>query len=437
MKNYKRAKIMFMAFLATCLLFFTNDCQLIDVQKTAIIVALGIDAQENELEITAQIAIPQATDTQTSNSDAILSAKGKTLFEAIDNIGVTTGWYPKLAFCNLIIFGKSLLEKDFLPIIDYMLTSDRFVNSAILAAAEGSAKDVLSSPTPLDFVSSFALEKILVRDIDRANTVLVTDIREFSSDTRSESGFSYMPLIKKKQTDDKAKGDSPNNSGGESNESSTENKVFLSQKCRYKSIIDTSQVAGGGATGKGGSDGGGSDNSSDEGKNIFDARTGLLFNYGKYACTITPEQTLCYNALNEKVTESFFTVSYEKNGKTINSVVSVVGNERKIAIKLENGIPKYTAKLTLFCKSEEIDADYSTGKLAFYDIASKECLNALAEKTQKTLYDLFRLSKENNCDVFEIKNLLYRHIPPNYPSFKDNALNISQIKFEVECVNKT
>lgn len=437
MKNYKRAKIMFMAFLATCLLFFTNDCQLIDVQKTAIIVALGIDAQENELEITAQIAIPQATDTQTSNSDAILSAKGKTLFEAIDNIGVTTGWYPKLAFCNLIIFGKSLLEKDFLPIIDYMLTSDRFVNSAILAAAEGSAKDVLSSPTPLDFVSSFALEKILVRDIDRANTVLVTDIREFSSDTRSESGFSYMPLIKKKQTDDKAKGDSSNNSGGESNESSTENKVFLSQKCRYKSIIDTSQVAGGGATGKGGSDGGGSDNSSDEGKNIFDARTGLLFNSGKYACTTTPEQTLCYNALNEKVTESFFTVSYEKNGKTINSVVSVVGNERKIAIKLENGIPKYTAKLTLFCKSEEIDADYSTGKLAFYDIASKECLNALAEKTQKTLYDLFRLSKENNCDVFEIKNLLYRHIPANYPSFKDNALNISQIKFEVECVNKT
>ena len=437
MKNYKRAKIMFMAFFATCLLFFTNDCQLIDVQKTAIIVALGIDAQENELEITAQIAIPQATDTQTSNSDAILSAKGKTLFEAIDNIGVTTGWYPKLAFCNLIIFGKSLLEKDFLPIIDYMLTSDRFVNSAILAAAEGSAKDVLSSPTPLDFVSSFALEKILVRDIDRANTVLVTDIREFSSDTRSESGFSYMPLIKKKQTDDKAKGDSSNSNSGESNESSTEKRVFSNKMCRYKSIIGTSQVAGGGATGKGGSDGGGSDNSSGDGKNIFDARTGLLFNYGKYVCTITPEQTLCYNALNEKVTESFFTVSYEKNGKTINSVVSVVGNERKIAIKLENGIPKYTAKLTLFCKSEEIDADYSTGKLAFYDIASKECLNALAEKTQKTLYDLFKLSKENNCDVFEIKNLLYRHIPANYASFKDNALNISQIKFEVECVNKT
>ena len=111
MKNYKRAKVMFVAFLATCLLFFTNDCQLIDVQKTAIIIALGIDSAGDELEITAQIAIPQATDTQTNNSDAILTAKGKTIFDAIDNIGTTTGWYPKLAFCNLIVFGEELLKK--------------------------------------------------------------------------------------------------------------------------------------------------------------------------------------------------------------------------------------------------------------------------------------------------------------------------------------
>ena len=122
MKNYNRAKTIFAAFLVTCILFFTNDCQLIDVQKTAIIVALGIDAAEdNQLEITAQIAIPQATDTQSSNSDAVLTAKGKTLFDALDNIGVTTGWYPKLAFCNLIIFGNNLIQKDFLPVIDYML----------------------------------------------------------------------------------------------------------------------------------------------------------------------------------------------------------------------------------------------------------------------------------------------------------------------------
>lgn len=424
MKNYNRAKTIFAAFLVTCVLFFTNDCQLIDVQKTAIIVALGIDAAEdNQLEITAQVAIPQATDTQSSNSDAVLTAKGKTLFDALDNIGVTTGWYPKLAFCNLIIFGNDLIRKDFLPVIDYMLSSDRFVNSAILAAAEDKAKDVLSSPTPLDFISSFALEKILVRDIDRANTVLVADIRKFAQDVRSESSFSYLPLIKKIKTDDKPKGDSQDKeSGGDSSETAA-----------YRSIVALSELQGGGNAGKGGQD----DSSNQGEKNVFDARSALLFSNGVYACTVNDEQTLCYNALKEPVSEAFFQVSYQKKNKEINSVVSVVKTEKSITMKIKNGIPEYSAKLKLFCKTEEISADPNTGKLAFYTKASKECLNALSEKVEQNLMEMFNTAKDKGCDAFELKNYIYRHIPDKYPSYKDCILDAVKMNFSVVCVNNT
>ena len=41
-----------------------------------IIVALGVDKAQTELEVTAQIAIPQATNEQATNSDAIITAKG-------------------------------------------------------------------------------------------------------------------------------------------------------------------------------------------------------------------------------------------------------------------------------------------------------------------------------------------------------------------------
>lgn len=422
---------MFIAFLAVCVLFFSNDCQLIDVQKTAIIVALGIDESDGELEITAQVAIPQATDTQTSNGDAILTAKGKTLFDALDTIGITTGWYPKLAFCNLILFGRSLLSKDFMPIIDYMLTSDRFVNSAILAAADGSAKEILSSPTPLDYVSSFALQKILVRDIDRANTVLVTDIREFSQNARAPSGFSYMPLVKQKQTEDKPKGDSEDqDQSGQNSSASAEIAPLSAKKPAYKSIIATSGVQGGGATGKGGQDDQGSE------KTVFDARSSLLFVNGKYACEISPEQTLFYNALKETVSEAFIDVSYEKNGIKKDSVVSVVGNEKKLSLKIENGIPSFEARLKLYCKNEEVSADPGTGKLAYYEIAPKECLEALSQKISRTLTDLYTLSAENGCDVFELKNRLYRHLPDKYPSLKDRVLNTAKVNFIVDCINK-
>lgn len=438
MKIYKRAKIIFAAFMVTCIMFFTNDCQLIDVQKTAIIVALGIDSAGGELEITAQIAIPQADDSRTSNSDAILSARGKTLFEALDDIGVTTGWYPKLAFCNLIVFSQELINKEYMPVIDYILSSDRFVNSAIIAACEGKAKEVLSSPTPLDYISSFTLQKILVRDIDRANTVLVTDVREFARDARSQSGFSYMPLIKKKQTDDKPKGSSnesnAQNSSEKGNEKQSAKALVLNQICPYKSIIGTSGVQGGDAAGKGGQDDG---SDSQNGKTVFDARSALLFSHGKYRCTVTPEQTLCFNALNERVTEAFFSVSYDKKGEQINSIVSVNGNEKSINLTFDGGVPKYTARLKLYCKNEEISVSEDSEKLAYYDKASEECLAALSKKVEKELSDMFELSRKNDCDAFELKNLTYRKRPEKYQSFKDNILSLVSVEFKVECVNES
>ncbi len=99
--NYKKAKIMVVLFLITCLLFFTSDFQLIDIEKTAIIAALGVDLKDNAFEVTAQIAIPQASNDNATNNDAIIVSQGKTIFEAIDNIAITTGWYPNLPFATL------------------------------------------------------------------------------------------------------------------------------------------------------------------------------------------------------------------------------------------------------------------------------------------------------------------------------------------------
>ena len=106
-------------------------------------------------------------------------------------------------------------------------------------------------------------------------------------------------------------------------------------------------------------------------------------------------------------------------------------------MKVQNGIPTYTAKLKLYCKTEEISADPNSDKLAFYDTASTECLKSLAEKTKDTLGKIYTTAKEYDCDVYQLKNLLFRYAAKNYPSFKDNVLSIASVTFEVKCVNKT
>ena len=54
----------------TLLLFLTNNFGLIDIEKTAIIIALGIDRVEStqKYEVTAQIAVPQSTDSSKNNA---------------------------------------------------------------------------------------------------------------------------------------------------------------------------------------------------------------------------------------------------------------------------------------------------------------------------------------------------------------------------------
>ncbi len=431
--NYKKAKIMAALFLITCLLFFTSDFQLIDIEKTAIIAALGVDLKDNAFEVTAQIAIPQASDDNSSNSDAIIVSQGKTLFEAIDNIATTTGWYPKLAFCNLIIFGKSLTEQKFLPLVDYMLTSDRFQNSAILAAADGSAKDILSSATPLDFISSFALEKILVRTIDRSNTVLVTDIREFASFAKSRSGFSYLPFVKKVQTGDKEKGgeaDSSSSSNGSfSDDLQAQNVSDLNKKSGYKSIILTSQVQGGGGSGKGGNSGEG------KGGIIFDASNTLLFSNGNFAGELNSDQTLCYNFLTEAVSEAFIPVTYEQGGNTINSIMAVTGNHADISLDVKSGLPKLKIALELTCKKEEKNANQSVLELIESDKVSKAAAKALEKKIENILYSVAEISKTAKCDVFKLREYLYRHSPEKYGSLKDVILSCFQAEIDVKIKN--
>ena len=61
MKTFKiRVALILGALLA--IFYFSSDFALIDIEKTAIIVAIGIDEGENSrYKITAQIAIPQPT----------------------------------------------------------------------------------------------------------------------------------------------------------------------------------------------------------------------------------------------------------------------------------------------------------------------------------------------------------------------------------------
>ena len=417
-----KAKLLVAIFIFLFIAYFTNDFKLINIEKTAIIVAIGIDkAQDDMLEVTAQIALPQATNQSTSNSDAILYATASTLYGALEKISLETGWYPKLTFCNLILLGNEFVESDFMPVIDYILTSTRFQNSAIIAVSEQSAKQTLMSATPLDYISSFALQKILLRNLDRSSSVLVSDIREFTALSRSRSTFCFAPLITTVQTQDKQKG-------------SSDSQSQSTNATQSEEIIAVASGEGSGSTDSGSSSQSGS-NSQSSGQAVFDASKTMVFSNGKIACTLNKEQTHCLNLLTKKVRESFIPIKIERNGKQVNALISVVSNKPKIKLSTENGIPKLTVDLTLICEKEETYAHENVTELAKANKVSKEGLIALEKQISADIARLIDISLKSECDFLQVKELLYKHNSKHFFELKDSLLSKLEYEISVTCKN--
>ena len=412
--QFTRARIKFVLFLIALILFFTSDFQLIDIEKTAIIVALGIDKEGDEFEVSAQVAIPQASNEQATNSDAMISGKGKSMYEAIENISLKTGWYPKLSFCNLIIFGNEVVNQNFYPLVDYILTSDRFQTSAILCTTDKKASDILRCTTPLDFISSFALQKILLRNVERAKTVLAPDVREFCVNNRSRSQFCYLPLVKFIEEDSaKIKGSEQN-----SKQNRSIANIFASQ-------------------GSGGKSGAGSSDSNEQKVGVFDASETMFFSNGKPACTISSKQTLCFNLLSRKANECFFDVSFKKNGKDTNALISIIQNRGDIRLEIKNNIPKLKINLTLTCEKEETFLKENNYELQNPSAVSPEGLKALESAVYEHIEQLIKISSQSNCDFFQLKNLLYQKHNKHYASLKDGILNNLSYEIKVTCKSKS
>ena len=389
------------------LLFFTHDFGLIDIEHTAIIVALGVDKnkENTEYEISAQIAIPQASTDNASESESVISAKGQTIGEALDKIAVNTGWYPLFSFCNMVILGENSLKGNVMDSVNYFIRTDRLPDSAAICACEGSAKDLLLTDTPLDSVSSFALEKILEQDYAKLDRIANVNIKNFADGYFSKSQRGFLPYVKTIPS-----GDAENASKGGNNGSG-------SQK-------------GGGNTGKG--------ENAESKSNIYDASSAIIFSEGKAVGMLAPEETLLFNLKDKNSIDTFFKIDEaEIHGQKTPVLVELDETKKKYGFKFENGKPVYEITLEFQCRVVSANADMPVSELFPSAKASDEILRATEKKITETLEKIYRKIQLADCDLFGIKNTLYRFHYSRYDELKDNIIRSTVLKTNVVCKAKS
>ena len=389
------------------LLFFTHDFGLIDIEHTAIIVAMGVDKTDEEYEVSTKIAIPQATTQNVSNNDSLISAKGKTIAEALDKIAVNTGWYPLFAFCNLIILGENTLNGNIMDTVNFFIRTDRVPDSATVCACEGTAKELLSTNTPLDSVSSFAMQKILQQDYARMDRIANVNVKQFVEKSLSKSETAFFPYVSTVKSGEKSESGSSGGSGGSS--------------------------GGSGGSGGQGENGQGGNESS-----VYDATNTVVFSKGRKVFFLSSEETLMLTLKSKNSIDTFIKldeVNYE--GKITPVLIEIEDSKKDFYFEFDGKRPVYNVKMILYCRIVSVNASAPVSELYPSAKVPDDVLEATEKKIKDTLTSLYKKSQLVGCDLFGIKDELYKYHYKKYDGLKDDILSATALNLEITCHSKT
>jgi len=426
-KNTVRYYILIVITLA--FLFFSNDFGLLDVQKTAIVLAVGVDREDDSFILTSQIAIPQDSKQGKATETVQLVSRGKTIADAFEEINAKTGWYPKLVFCNLILLGNKTAERNVFDALDFFLRDEYLSDNCLVATCDVAAKDLLNTSALVDPSASVAIQKVLSAHAERVGTVLPSTLREFSIGYFSESSSGFLPVLKTRPQQEQI-GSDTSSSGGSSGSSSSGSSEQNSEQSgsNSESSQDSSSQGGQG----GGQDSQKSQNKQGNDKPVFSAGETALFSEGRRVGTLTEEESFAFGAVKNKLRLATYSVEQANKISTLTlkrnspKIRFTVGkNERpclKITVTVSAGMLDYSASQRL----EDI-ADVGDVPRGVFAQAEKKLA---AEITR-----VFEKSRACGCDLFGIVEYLQKYEKEHFHALKDTALDGTILDVEVKFQN--
>lgn len=379
-------------------LFLSNDFGVTDVQKTAIVVAVGIDRQEDTFILTTQVAIPQSSKQGKASEAVQIVSRGKTVGDAFEEINAKTGWYPKLVFCDLILFGESAKNADVFESLDFFLRDEYLSDDCNIAVCNGTAKDLLNTTALVDPSSSTAMKKVLSSHAERVGTVLPNTLREFAIGYFGEGKCGYLPILTTEPQQEKiGKNDSvqpPNEMQGNNGEMPTNQKSTE--------------------------------------KPVFSARETALFVHGKWVDTLTQTETFALSTLFSKLRLASYTLEEDGRACTLN----VRRNTPSIKLQTSDG-NHFTLLIELTCTAGMLDYSKSQpiDKIGDAGDVPKEFFTIAEQKLKSEIEGVYEKCRAINCDVFGVRERLIKYAKRRYHTQKDVALSNTRVQVRVRFKN--
>ena len=350
--------------------FFSNDFNLVNVQKTAIVTAIAIDKEEEGFSLTALIASPASEGSdggsqpgQTADGYAVVQGKGKTVAEALEKVNAKTGWYPKLVFCRVLLLGETLCQGNVFDALDYFLRNEYAADDPLLAATDGKAGELLQAKPPLKTAVSEAIEKVLSDQPKRVGAVLTTTLRPFAISYFSAGNSGMMPLISKETR---------------------------------------------------------------EGGDVFNASKTALFKNGRRVGTLEEEGTFALACIQNPLRLASYTLQSQGEENTL----LIKQNRRKLRFFVDGDTPTMRIDLALYADWTDAGGSQNLGALSGRERRSGLYTNA-GNALKEQILSVFQYCKEINFDAFDAIGKLQKYENNHFARLKDSLVERLQLDLSV------
>ena len=375
-------KIWLILILGITFFFFLNDFELVDIQKTAIILATGIDRTEEGYTMTAQIAVPKGVDRTTGGTSSVnFIAEGETIADCVADIYCKTGWVPKFVFCNLILLGEDTAKENVFDALDFFLRIEYMSDGCYVAVCEGKAKELLTSDSAVDDTSSQAIAKLFNDTNTKTGKSTKTSLREFAIGYHGVTKSATLPYILGHEQE----GSGENSSGGQSGSASGDPKK----------------------------------------EKIYCAERTALFYEGKQVALLNPDETFALCLMQGKMFNGYLLTEEKGNPVTLN----VIGDDAGVSLDCK-GAPKITVKVNLTVRLFNRSIPAEIEDLAKEELSS-ELLENAKKSVEKQVKAVFETSRQSGCDLFKLGQDLFRSSKKKYEEWKDTLLSAVPVTYEI------
>lgn len=422
MKRRYTVALYWLVIAALLVLFFTNDFGLVDIHKTSIITAVGIDVAEDEIQVTAQIAVPQPSQSGDNVQYTEVQGSGQTVSDALNEINAKTGFYPKLLFCKLILLGESCQDEELFRVLGCFYRKNYSELTAQVAMCKGNAAELLAMPASLgDDRNTEALARVLSDELVKSANVSAASLKDIAVAGWSVSRACFMPYIEANRQGTSESGGNGDNVGGDEPSSGESGGSGSSGG-------SSGSEGGGESGGSGGSGGSGSGQSGGGEKVEFTARRTVMFADGRFKGILDEQQSFALDILKNDI--RLAVVPCQAEGK--HYTLGLKNTDGGIALKVVDGVPQVTLSFKAKAQIQGVREEVDPADTARDDLVPAAVLQGGEEEITARMESLVSAMREADSDILGLRELLHKFHYKHFGSLQEGLLSNMQVKYEVK-----